>query len=265
MLFKKNIFGKFGLSISLVRQFRKQKGKNLRSFKFRGVNIQISNPFWFLHSVEEIFIDEVYKFDSTRAKPLIIDCGANWGLSIIYFKSLYPAAKIFAFEPDPDIFKMLTNNIKNHHFNDISLLNKAIWIDDAEMTFSCEGGVGGTFSHFTTYDLPKVSVQTTRLKDILQLHAIIDFLKIDIEGAEYEVIKDCQYSLANVQNMFIEYHGSFGKPQYLHEILEIISNSGFRYYLKEAWEIMRNPFFDKLYSDYDLQINIFCYRLAHVT
>ena len=260
MLLKKNTFRKFGLPTSLVKEFRKQKTKDLRSFKFRGVKIEISNPFWFLHSVEEIFIDEIYKFESTITEPLIIDCGANWGLSIIYFKSLYPNAKIFGFEPDPNIFRMLTNNIKNHHFNNIFLHNKAIWVENAEMIFSCEGGVGGTFSHFTTYDLPKVSVQTTRLKDILQFHNRINFLKIDIEGAEYEVIKDCQFSLESVQNIFIEYHGSFGQPQHLHEILEIISKAGFRYYLKEAWEIMRNPFFDKLNGDYDLQINIFCFR-----
>src|SRR5687768_2021146 len=55
---------------------------------FRGHQTHFASPSWFLHSVQEIFIDEVYRFRPSCANPLIIDCGANIGLSAIYFKGL---------------------------------------------------------------------------------------------------------------------------------------------------------------------------------
>ena len=45
-------------------------------------------------------------------------------------------------------------------------------------------------------------------------------LKIDIEGAEFEVLDDCKNHLNNIENIFIEYHSSNKKPQQLHDILE---------------------------------------------
>ncbi len=50
----------------------------------------VSSPYWFLQSIEEIFIDEVYKFETENPAPVILDCGANWGLSVIYFKFHHP-------------------------------------------------------------------------------------------------------------------------------------------------------------------------------
>ncbi len=73
--------------------------------------IKITDTFWYLHGLNEIFVEEVYRFQSDTNTPLIIDCGSNIGLSIIYFKRLFPEAKIIGFEPDNEIFKILENNI----------------------------------------------------------------------------------------------------------------------------------------------------------
>ena len=43
---------------------------------------------------------------------MIIDCGANIGISLIYLKMVLPQSKIIAFEPDPFLFDYLTRNIK---------------------------------------------------------------------------------------------------------------------------------------------------------
>src|ERR1700693_4874079 len=55
---------------------------------------------------EEIFIRQDYIFVSRRPDPLIIDCGSNIGMSILYFKRRYPKARIIGFEPDPATFDM---------------------------------------------------------------------------------------------------------------------------------------------------------------
>lgn len=88
----------------------------------------------------------------------------------------------------------------------------------------------------------------------------IDFLKIDIEGAEYEVLKDCADLLFNVKNLFIEYHVLPNEAQHLHDILNWVNAAGFKYYIKEAWNNMTYPYM-KSYNDYyQMQLNIFCYR-----
>jgi predicted O-methyltransferase YrrM len=53
---------------------------------------------------------KIYRFNSLITKPLILDCGANVGVSVLYFKRLYPDAEIIAFEPDEDVFAILKQN-----------------------------------------------------------------------------------------------------------------------------------------------------------
>jgi hypothetical protein len=65
----------------------------------------------FIHSVDELLVEEIYKFTTTSQQPYIIDCGANIGLSLYYFKKWYPSSKILAFEPDEQIFNILEKNI----------------------------------------------------------------------------------------------------------------------------------------------------------
>jgi hypothetical protein len=55
----------------------------------------------FLYLFEEIFAKASYLFHSDTDRPLIFDCGSNIGMSVLFFKKLYPAARITAFEPDP--------------------------------------------------------------------------------------------------------------------------------------------------------------------
>src|SRR5688572_17057445 len=79
--------------LSKFSQNEKKKEKTI----FNGHEISFLSPFWFLHSVDEIFVEEVYKFKAESDHPVILDCGANIGLSLVYFKKLYPNAHIIAF------------------------------------------------------------------------------------------------------------------------------------------------------------------------
>jgi len=259
-MFYKNKFKKFGLSSSQVKAFKKNNVNSVTNIKFKGYDLKISNPYWFLHSIEELFIDEVYKFSSLTDSPLIIDCGANWGLSVIYFKELYPNAAIIAFEADPDIYKLLKSNISSCKLENIELVNKAVWIKNEILRFSTDGGLGGTLTDLGIKEKNIKEIESVKLKDILASYKRVDFLKIDIEGAEYEVIKDCAEALSVVNTLFVEYHSTPKNPQSLDEILHILKAAGFRYYIKEAWNNMSHPFVDSKELYYDLQLNIFCFR-----
>jgi FkbM family methyltransferase len=178
-------------------------------------------------------------------------------MSVIYFKSLYPDARIVAFEADPYIFSFLEKNIQSYNFKDVTLNNKAVWnTNDEVLSFLAEGGAGGRLQEKSD-QFKFVDIKTARLKDYLTQK--VDFLKIDIEGAEYKVLADCADSLKLVKNLFIEYHSMANDPQNLHLILQIVHDAGFRYHIKEAYATPY-PFIErKLNFGMDLQLNIFCY------
>jgi len=186
------------------------------STRFLGHKMEIVDACTFLGGKEEIFDKGIYEFKADTDEPFIIDCGANIGLSVVYFKQLYPNAKIVAFEPDQQIFNTLKKNINSFGLSDIILCQEAIWKEDGEIEFKIEGGFSGRIPKpEDTMDVVKVKAR--RLKNLL--NRPVDFLKIDIEGAEYEVLKDCAYAFGQVKNIFIEYHSHITERQTLNEIL----------------------------------------------
>jgi FkbM family methyltransferase len=221
-----------------------------------GESIKITDSFWYLHGLKEIFHDEVYRFFSKNPSPIIIDCGSNIGLSIIYFKKLYPYAKIIGFEPDLNIFNILRFNLSKFKIEDTELYPKAVWVNDKPLIFRKNDSVGGHIIDIEGDNT--VKIEAIRLKDFLYQN--IDFLKIDVEGAEFEILKDCKDELKNVDNIFIEYHSFHQYPQMIGELLTILKNAGFKLYIKEAWINMKKPFIEKRGLYYDLQLNIFGYR-----
>lgn len=225
---------------------------------FKGRTLHVHDQASFRLGYHELFEEEVYRFGSTKANPHIIDCGSNIGMSIIYFKSLFPGSKIIGFEADPYVFSFLEKNVQSFSFNDVTVINKAVWdANDESLSFLAEGGAGGRVQE-KSEQFKFVNVKTARLKDYLTKE--IDFLKIDIEGAESRVIADCADNLKSVKNLFIEYHSMDNGCQDLHLILQIVNNAGFRYHIKEAYTTAF-PFIErKLNFGMDLQLNIFCYR-----
>jgi len=222
-----------------------------------GKKIKIADAPSFLFMYDEIFRNEIYKFKTEAEKPFIIDCGANIGLSVIYCKNLFPSAEIIGFEPDPKIFAILENNIKSFGYDNIKLEQKAVYSEETEINFYSEGADGGRMAEKT--DDKIIKVKTARLRDYL--NRPVDFLKIDIEGAETDVIKDCADLLPNVKNLFVEYHSFADKKQELTQLLSALENAGLRYYVQDIGVKSAHPFYKKdVYAGFDMQLNIFACR-----
>ena len=85
-----------------------------------------------------------------------------------------------------------------------------------------------------------ITVNAARLKDYLTQR--VDFLKIDIEGAEYQVMKDIQDRLHLVDHLFLEYHGTFEQNAELNELFDMVTRAGFTYYIRQAIEKHAYPF-----------------------
>lgn len=226
-----------------------------KTIEFEGRKITIPDSVSFAYQIKDIFIEEEYKFKAETDEPLIIDCGANVGTSILYFKKIYPNAKIKAIEADEKIFNILEKNIEG--LKNIELYQNAAWVNNNDLFFDSDGADGG---RICLDEKPKNMVKGIRLKDFIEKEKKIDFLKLDIEGAEVEVIKDCEKSLKNIKNIFIEYHSFSNNTQRLGEILKILSKNGFRYNLNNLAP-RKSAFMNKgEHLKMDLQVNIYGYR-----
>lgn len=207
----------------------------------------------FCPSFNEIFLDEIYKFESATNEPVIIDCGSNHGLSIIFFKLLYPGAKIVGIEADPKIFELLKANIQSFGFDDVTLFNRAVSASLEPVNFYCEGADGGRM-HLLANAKNTVQIDTLSLDSIIGER--VDFIKIDIEGAETDVVCSSE-KLKNADHIFIEYHSFDSTDQSLHKILERLNLWGFRYHIQTQFCSPR-PLVETLsHMGMDLQLNIF--------
>lgn len=228
-----------------------------RSIKLFGRPLFFNAPQELLHGLQEIFVDQVYK-QLLPPNALILDCGANIGLSVIWLKQCYPAARIIAFEPDPTNFLLLEKNINSYNLDNITCHPAAVWKEDTQLTFS--GGEGMASGLTTTNSKDAITVNCLQLKKFLSQP--VDFLKLDIEGAEWDVITDCAESLGVVNRIFVEYHGQFTDQDKLIQILDILKKAGFQFYLREAAALHPTPFYrkKKLTHPYQVQLNIFGFR-----
>ena len=251
-----NPYNKVGISF-----FRLRIIKNLPDKKFNTINFLEGKLTFFskgecLHSIDEIFLEEIYKQELPQ-NALIIDCGANIGLSVIYLKRKFPDARIIAFEPDRDNYALIKKNLTHFGF-EITLRQEAIWISETQIEFMQQGSLMSRISDKkgdNTYSVPAI-----RLRDIIA--EPVHFLKIDIEGAEYRVIKDIEDKLYLVDKMFLEYHGTYSQNNELNDIFNLITRNGFTYYVKHASDKHPTPFSSKKSLDYDIQLNIFCFRTS---
>ena len=210
----------------------------------------------FSEQFKEIFVDEGYNFKSDTDHPVIIDCGSNIGMSCLYYKEIYPKAKIYAFEADAGLASIAKENLYNNNIYDVEVNNCAVWVNNEGVEFSGDGADGGSLYG----NGEKCNVPSVRLKDILCKYSKIDFLKIDIEGAEYDVLQDCGESLGNVQNMFIEYHSFTDAEQLLGELLLILKKNDFRYYMQSISNRKKPLIANRTSAAMDLQINIWCFK-----
>lgn len=250
--FRKNFRTKNKLRQSL---FFKRKSKIIKKLKIDSYCVDIIDINSFLCQFEEIFELETYSFKTNSSNPVIIDCGSNIGISIVYFKEKYPQSIIHSFEPDIDIFTVLKNNIQKNGFDNVILNQKAVWIKDEKKNFYRENNDSGHLSKICIPGKTNI-VDCVSLAKYISNFSFIDFLKIDIEGSEYEVIIDLRSQLQKIKNLFIEFHSSTSDEYKLVEILDILCKNNFSFRIESAYRKMK-PFNWDDSSSFNFQVNIF--------
>ncbi|MFL5587628.1 MAG: FkbM family methyltransferase [Ktedonobacteraceae bacterium] len=200
------------------------------------LNISFINEEEFEELWHEIFQNNQYIFSCKTDAPFIIDCGAHIGMSILYFKRRYPYAQIIAFEPNPQTFQILEQNIRQNHLQDVQLVNAGVGNNDGKIPFyvrqdstkswgdtSLKGAIVGSEQQWRS-----ISVHAVRLSSYITRP--IDFLKMDIEGMEETVLREIEEKLPLITEIRIEFHyNSTNQANNLDRTLSSLSRNNFKY------------------------------------
>jgi FkbM family methyltransferase len=196
------------------------------------------------HSLKrEIWTQNTYFFETDLDSPFIVDIGAHIGISVLYFKSIYPASRILAFEPNPLSFKILSENIYNNGLEDIVLVQEAISNTKGTKDFHIDNSQSNWHSNSSFLkggwtgkeDTKCIKVKTTTLEEYA--NEDIDMLKIDIEGNKLQILKSIKI-LPRVKNIAVEYHPVKGSK--VKNILDILNRYFDIQILEEGKEIKRS-------------------------
>jgi FkbM family methyltransferase len=200
--------------------------QNSRLQKF---NIYYNNSEEYHHLKREVFTSDLYYFETDNPTPFIIDAGAHIGLSTLYFKQLYPGAEIISIEPNPSTFKILETNLFENQIDNVTTINSAVsnvqgkesfFLDEtyeewhSTASFHKGSWVGSQKSE-------EIVVSTIKLSSLIT--KTVDFLKIDIEGAEQKVLKEVEPKLPLVKEIQVEFHTH--PTQSLKKVIDILERT----------------------------------------
>jgi FkbM family methyltransferase len=199
----------FGVLLRLRFKEIGEKKNTIISENIFGFKVHAYDYTTLLFLFREIFLSKDYYFESVQTEPKIIDCGANIGMSVFFHKYFHPNAKIVAFEPNPSAFELLKLNIEKNHLKNVTLVQKAVSNSLEPISFFVNTDKGSLLSSVREDrgGTNKIVIETDLLSSYLNER--VDLLKIDIEGAEWQVLEDLKANgkqLAMVEHAIIEYH-----------------------------------------------------------
>jgi len=223
----------------LLQSLRKQLANVPRYTKGKvtanGWNLEYADAPSLVSAVECVVFKRWNDFITDKENPVILDCGANIGVSVIHYKKMFPKAKITAFEPDHDVCEILRRNLLENDITDVEIVEAAIWKENGETEFFSEGADAGRLDNNEndidslvgkTPKGSKVKVKTVRLAEYIA-DSPVDFIKLDIEGAESNVMEDCADNLSNIKSMVIEFHLTNSRPNELAVVMKALSDAKF--------------------------------------
>jgi FkbM family methyltransferase len=212
---------------------------SVKRTSFLGLSVSFFHWQQLHYLFDEIFVDRCYAFTTGTPSPRIIDAGANIGMATLWFSRTFPGARITAIEPDPSTFALLERNVSGNRLGQVTPVQAALSDADGKIELLVQPAMPG--------DL-RMSVQADRMAGIaareasavkvpaVRLSAFadepIDFLKLDIEGAEHSVMEEMASSgaLGNVRAMSMEYHHHLDPDtDRLGDMLSLLERARFTY------------------------------------
>jgi len=161
---------------------------------------------------------------------IVIDGGGYIGLFTLVASNLVGSeGKVIVFEPDTRNYKMLLNNLEVNKATNVKVINQGLWSKDTTLQLQAKG-LGSSFFSGNIND-PIIPVPVVSLDNELKRIGIkkVDFIKMDVEGAELEAIKGCKNTLKrdNVKLAIASYHIVNGQ-QTCFKLKEIFNRMGYK-------------------------------------
>jgi FkbM family methyltransferase len=193
--------------------------------------------------------EDIIEHFTPKEGDIVVDIGAHMGrYTIISSKRVGANGKVVAIEADPSNFEMLKSNIKLNQLTNVTPLNYAVYSKETKIKLYLPDEESGYTMHhsimsnyvFTKYKDKTgdkfVEVSANTLDYLLQLKGITDvnWVKIDVEGAEFEVLKGAHNVLSNSKDisLLIEVHG---KDTY-EPIIESLRSYNFKIDFEKTYE-----------------------------
>jgi FkbM family methyltransferase len=178
----------------------------------------------------EILLDNVYeRLDDFIPSPewTVLDIGANIG--VFSMRQARRGARVYAFEPNPECFRRLTSAIDANRLSDmITAFNCALGAVPGIglLTVSTNTCTGSVMAVRPAGDVSRITVEVKSLDGVLASLGLkrIDLVKIDVEGAEVDVLQGASEVLAMVNRIVLEYHSE----QLLEAVVAYLSGFGFK-------------------------------------
>jgi FkbM family methyltransferase len=159
---------------------------------------------------DEIINHAEYGFEVRREPRVIVDAGANIGLTSVFFADRYKQAKVLAVEPEPSNFVMLQKNTAA--YPNIVPIQAALWDKDTTVDLNDPGTGKWGFQAGERSEQPSgTSVRAMTVETLMREACVdyIDILKIDIEGSEKEVFASPASWIDRVGVLIVELHDRF--------------------------------------------------------
>jgi FkbM family methyltransferase len=191
--------------------------------------------------------DEIIEHFTPKQGDIVVDIGAHIGLyTIISSNRVGTNGKVIAIEADPGNFEMLNRNIKLNQLTNVIPLNYAAYSKETKIKLYLPSGESG----FTKYNTivsdwannedKFVEVNANTLDYLLQLNHIreeeVNWIKIDVEGAEFEVLKGATNVLSKSKDiaLLMELHGP--PNVYRPKVQEFLNLYNFKIELEKSYD-----------------------------
>ncbi len=160
-----------------------------------------------LRVFQQVFVDGDHDVAPSVAPRTIIDAGANVGFASVVFANRYPDARVIALEVDAENYAILQRNVAP--YPNVRAIKAGLWSHRAYLRITNPAGEAWAFQVSETDESDADRIEALGIVDICTLCDFdrIDLLKIDIEGAEYEVFsRNADAWIDRVALIMIEIH-----------------------------------------------------------
>ena len=193
--------------------------------------------------------DEIIRHFNTKQGDIVVDVGAHIGkYTIIASKRVGENGKVIAIEAHPGNYEMLNRNIKLNGLTNVTTLNYAVYSKESKIKLFLPGGKSNhtiyntLISSRATNEEKFVEVNANTLDSLLLQggisHAEVNWIKIDVEGAEFEVLKGAHDIMSNSNNItfLIEIHNLEDGKNLYRPIMDLMEKHKFKVEFENTYD-----------------------------